>query len=237
MPYEWWTEADPRVSYVLRSATASYRHELLLDNISSIPLLEQHGGADDNVPVFHSRRMCQLISQKDPSPTVPRYVELAGQGHWLHGVMTTPQLRRFYQEVLDAFSAKEAPPPDFGMAVANPADMGSKNGVVIEQKGQPDQLGRVNVRTGVGMGNEMGIWEIETSNVARFHIDKASLGEFAPSCVVVDGDEVKLPSEQKRSDFSLFRSKDNTWVVCRGCHLLCHELIKTRVRTTKAGKA
>ncbi|KAL8831473.1 MAG: hypothetical protein Q9191_000845 [Dirinaria sp. TL-2023a] len=189
VPYEWWTEADPRISYILRSATASYRHELLLDNASGIPLLEQHGGADDNVPVFHSRRMRQILSPRDPSSTTPRYVELAGRGHWFQDIMATPQLQRFYQQVLNESSAKEAPPPYFGIVVANPADMGSKNGVIIEQKQQPDQLGRVNIRTEVGTDHEIGTWEVETSNIVRFRIDKAGLGDNAPSYVIVDSDK------------------------------------------------
>lgn len=212
MPYDWWTEADPRVSSILRSATASYRHELLLNNVSGVPLFEQHGSADDNVPVFHSRRMSQLIHQRDPLSIASRYSELPDKGHWFEGIMTTPQLLIFYQEILDRPFLKEVPPADFAMVVANPADMGSKYGVIVDQKAQPDQLGRVNVRIGIGIRTEMSVWEIETSNILRFHINKGGIGELHPGRVIIDGDEVRLPLEQSYG-FGFYRSEDNTWIV------------------------
>ena len=213
VPYDWWTEADPRVSSILRNATASYRHELLLDNVSGIPLFEQHGSADDNVPVFHSRRMSQLIYQSDPSSIASQYGELPDKGHWFEGIMTTTQLRMFYQEVLDHPFLKEMPPAGFAIVVANPADMGSKYGVVVDQKVQPDQLGKVNVRAAKGTRMEVSIWEIETSNILRFHIKREALGELHPGLGLFDGDEVRLPSEES-CGFGFYRSEDSTWIVC-----------------------
>ena len=63
---------------------SSYRHEILLENLDS-PILQQHGSADDNVPVFHSRRLFQLQSQVSLAADKTAYVELEGRGHWFDG--------------------------------------------------------------------------------------------------------------------------------------------------------
>jgi hypothetical protein len=58
-----WQEADPQATSVIQGVLANYKHELLVDNFVGIPLLVQHGSADDNVPVFHSRRMYQILTE------------------------------------------------------------------------------------------------------------------------------------------------------------------------------
>lgn len=97
VPYTFWHEADPRITAVLQNALKPYQHELLLPKAQGIPLLIQHGSSDDNVPVFHARRMSQLASQAQVDV---EYHELAGMGHWFEGVMTTKPLLTFYDKHL-----------------------------------------------------------------------------------------------------------------------------------------
>lgn len=185
----------------------SYGHELLLDNISGIPLFIQHGSADDNVPVFHSRRMKQLISLKGPQSGLSKYVELAGKGHWFKEVMTTPQLVQFYGDVLNQPRVRKGPPPEFVLVVANPADMGPKHGIVVDQKSRPDQLACVHVRSG-----DVDC-EIRTSNVIRFHA-QAGLENFASRSVSLDGTIIDLPPEGDHTELGFVRFEDGTWKVC-----------------------
>lgn len=61
VPYTFWRTADPGRTAVVHAAMNSYQHDLLLENPKGIPVLEQHGSADDNVPVYHSRLMNQRV--------------------------------------------------------------------------------------------------------------------------------------------------------------------------------
>ena len=182
VPFHMWNEADSRVTHVVESSLQSFRHELLVKNFKGIPVLEQHGDEDDNVPTFHSRRLYQLTSQAGQTKS-REYAELTGKGHWYDGVMTTPTLRAFYSHCL----ANEARMPDlpqvFEIVVANPADMGSRGGLQVDQLTSPDQLGKLHVSWNVASNSV----HCETSNVRRFHFTTASPLIKESSKLVVDG--------------------------------------------------
>ena len=206
VPYNLLTEADPRLSSLLQSALTSYRHELLLDNVSGIPLLLQHGSADDNVPVFHSRRMHQLLSQTKSDRSLVKYVELNGAGHWFDGIMTTPVLLQFYRELLDGHLSKKKSPQTFAIVVADPADMGSKYGLEVCQKSCPGQLGRLDVLTeNCGLS-----WSLRTSNILSFHITTGS----APKTVIIDSQTIDLPLDTAKPNVTFSRSSNGSWMVC-----------------------
>jgi dipeptidyl aminopeptidase/acylaminoacyl peptidase len=57
----------------------TYKNELFTSNMVGTPILQQHGQDDDNVPVFHSRRMSQLVSE---AGWTTDYWEIPGRGHW-----------------------------------------------------------------------------------------------------------------------------------------------------------
>lgn len=210
VPYSQWTEADPRITSILQSSLASYRHELLLDNVSDIPLLVQHGGADDNVPTLHSRRMKQLASQSESHTSLLEYVELDGKGHWFEGVMTTPPLLQFYQKLLAGRSNRTSVPSAFSVVVADPAGMGFRHGLLVDQKICPDQLGRLDVSI-----DKMGeIWRIQTSNVLRFHVRNGRPEGAARKQVIVDDQTTNLQPENNEKGFSFNLSTDGHWNVC-----------------------
>jgi predicted esterase len=142
--YTLWRTVDPSRTAIVHSALSSYRHEALLPNAKGIPVLQQHGGADDNVPVYHARLMSQLILEAGANST---YVEIPGKPHYWNGVYTTEPLRDFYQKHLaefdetgDAWALRE-----FSIVTANPGDTGSKQGVKILQLTTPGQLGRIDI--------------------------------------------------------------------------------------------
>lgn len=179
VPYLFWQPADPGRTALVQIALNNYRHELLLDNTKGIPNLIQHGDADDNVPVYNSRLMYQLLQQ---AGVASAYAELPGKNHWFDGVMTTEPLRKFYDAVLDDPSVVTQL-GNFSLVTANPGDTGSKAGLQILQLETPGQLGRIEVTS-----NESG-YSLHTSNVLGFRLPKYM---YKSHITLVDGEGVVL---------------------------------------------
>lgn len=205
VPYLMWGEADSRLSFLLQKSLQNARHELLVGNCAGIPTLLQHGGADDNVPAFHSRRMNQLVSQSAGAVS-SRYVELEGKGHYFDGVMTTIPLRNFYYDVLGGKTKWPAIPLNFSIIVANPADMGPRAGLIVDQLVTPDQLGKIDVKRSLSLDR----WTLRTSNIHRFHFVPSA---NPPSEVEIDEDCLKLPAAEMMADTWLARSGNDHWQV------------------------
>ena len=75
VPYTMWHGSEPSLSSVLSRSRSTYQHELLVGNLAGIPVAQQHGADDDNVPAFHGRLMHELLGQAGwPS----EYEELPG---------------------------------------------------------------------------------------------------------------------------------------------------------------
>ena len=201
-----WTEADPRVTWVIQTSLRSFRHELLVSNSKGIPLLQQHGSADDNVPAFHSRRMNQLITQSS-SNICHEYVELEGKNHWFDGVMSTPPLCKFYDKILENGGELPQMPQKFEVVVSNPADMASRGGLVVDQLGTLDQLGRIEVASGSTTAPSV----LTTCNILRFHFCTTRTSRSLPDLLVVDGTLLRLPREHEESGCWLVRSDDGSW--------------------------
>ena len=198
---------DPRIGFLLQNALQNFRHELLVENRVGIPISLQHGSADDNVPAFHSRRMNQLIahSARNPSST---YVELDGKGHWFDGIMTTKSLTDFYHDVLSRETREPAVPTNFSVVVSNPAEMGSRGGLVVDQLETPGQLGRIEVKRSVSMDS----WILKTSNIRRFHFLQRT-GANIPVNVEIDKEAFRLPVTETTTDIWFVRSGHRHWQV------------------------
>ena len=207
VPYHFWHEAHPRVTSILHTSLSNYRHELLLENFAGVPILQQHGGADDNVPIFHSRRLSQLIGQTG-YPT--EYIEMPRKGHWFDGIMTTHSLREFYLKVLGRNEIGAELPQRFSMVVANPGDMGSRGGIIVDQLESPDQLGRIAVERCTTSTT----WKVTTSNIHRWHFMSQEHSTGRPQAVDIDTFTVTLPTDSRRSmEFWLVRLMDGSWTV------------------------
>lgn len=206
VPYSFWRMTDPRKAAIIHSSLGSYRHELLLENTKDIPILQQHGSADDNVPAYHSRHMHQLLSQSESGST---YHEMKGKPHYWDGVFTTKPLSRFFEEKL----AREAnlghtsgQSPDFTLATMNPADTGSMHGIRILGLSIPGQLGKIEFTA-----NGPRSCTLYTSNVRL--IDVAS---HYCECerMFVDDEPLSLTSNSNSS--ILRREPDGKWAVLDG---------------------
>ena len=205
VPYNSWMVMDPKRKAVIQASLSNYRHELLADNLKGIPVLQQHGDGDDNVPVWHSRSMHELIEQSRWHST---YHELPGKGHWFDGIMTTGPLRDFYeahlltphgQLSLDEMRLRQRY-DNFSLVVANPADMGSKNGIKVLLLESPDQYGRIDVQF------DGASCILTTSNILSFQVQNSQY----PDALIVDSSP-NGKSEKKSTTF--FRTLENIWMV------------------------
>ena len=209
VPYDLWRPSDPSVRALLEVSLSNFRHERLLANAQHIPVLQQHGSVDDNVPAFHSRLMSELIRQANGSST---YVELDGKNHWFDGVMTTEPLMSFYKQQLNGVRGSVQPPTDFHFVVANPADMGSKHGISVLQLRRQGQLGKVDVSFSVSEPT----CAIRTSNVLSLRL----LAVYSRTHeLVIDGQAMRVSAHSESLD--LWLSSEGLWKV----------LISTRVKT------
>ena len=211
VPYQTWAEADPRVTLAVQNSLRSFRHELLVRNFNGIPIMQQHGSADDNVPPFHSRRMNQLISQSSDDPC-HEYRELEGKNHWFEGVMSTPLLRKFYNEILGNGTEPPQLPQKFGIVIANPADIASCGGLVVDQLVTPDQLGKIEV----AQDTTTAAWVLTTSNILRFHFTPTGTSMSFTQEIIVDKGSLNLPLGHERFECWLVRSEEGSWHVSYG---------------------
>lgn len=100
------------------------------------PIFQQHGDNDHNVPAYHSRRMHQLLAEAGGQS---EYQEVPGRDHWWEGVATQGRLPELYKEHLEENPAIPELPQEFSIVVANPADMGSRGGIKVDQLLEPDR--------------------------------------------------------------------------------------------------
>ena len=204
VPYHFWREAEPRIASIIQTSLSSYRHEILLENFAGIPVLQQHGTDDDNVPAHHSRRLNQ-ISFENGQPTT--YVELLGKGHWYDGVMTTEPLRHFYESIHQG-SQRPGLPNSFTLVLPSSGDMRSRGGVCVDQLISPDQLGKISVV------RDDAIWMLKTSNIHRLHFDFGRQHREKPNTLVIDGFSFSTSScIVEAGTYWLIRSDNGSWAV------------------------
>ncbi|KAK6429413.1 hypothetical protein LTR95_014437, partial [Oleoguttula sp. CCFEE 5521] len=173
VPYHSWHNAQAGKMAVLQSTLESWRHELLLANAKDIPLLQQHGGADDNVPPYHSRLMYQLLPEAGWNST---YHEIPDMPHWWTGIMTTPQLRSFFEAHLPPKHSARARHDglhnpkalDFELVTANPADTDTMRGFKVQLLKVPGRLGRIRV----SFDAEKDTVELRTLNVRALRVPR-----------------------------------------------------------------
>ncbi|KAF2633162.1 hypothetical protein BU25DRAFT_1139 [Macroventuria anomochaeta] len=196
VPYELWQPADPRRTSVISASMNSYRHEMLMANARSIPIQQQHGEVDDNVPAYHSRFLAQQLQLSGANST---YHEVPNQNHWWDGIMTTPELIDFYYNQTRSKEKLPRELDEFSIVVGDPGDMGSKGGVRVTQLEDPGQYGRVHVKGRT----------VKTSNVLSI--------EFGPpfwkDAIMIDGQTLELASAAANTDTPVsVRLSGDTWV-------------------------
>ncbi|KAI6816122.1 alpha/beta-hydrolase [Hortaea werneckii] len=208
--YTFWRTMDPGRDAVIQASLNSYRHELLLENAKGIPVLQQHGSEDDNVPPYHSRLLSEMLEQ---AGVATEYHEMPGKPHWWDGVMTTKPLQDFYHRVLDAplKSSSLAQDNEFVVVSTGQGDMSPKNGVSIPSTRIPGQLAKVHVKHDPQTKG----CSLSTSNVVALH-----LSENFDHCdaLHIDGQQLGESPSSSTKGLSLLR-KQGVWQVAHRSQL------------------
>ncbi len=194
---------------LLQNSMRSFRHELLISNFKGIPIMQQHASADNNVPAFHSRRMNQLISQMN-GESLHQYVELKGESHWFDGVMTTAPLLEFYG-LLGREAEWAKLPRNFTIVIANPAEMGARGGLLVDQLISPEKLGKIEVERCLTSVT----WVLRTINILRFHFIATQKPDIVPHKLIIDQSSLELPLGREKFDCWLVRSEQDRWHVSK----------------------
>ena len=169
VPYTFWHTADPGREAMVQSALLPYRHELLLENAKGIPVLQQHGDDDDNVPVYNARLMNQRAFQAEVESS---YFEVPGKPHYWDGVLVTPPLKEFFEKQLALNIESENDGglhlEDFHLVIADPGDMGSRHGVKVLEALVPGRLAVIELHYDLVTGEclfhtrNIRIWQTDT---------------------------------------------------------------------------
>lgn len=196
VPYEFWQPADPRRTSVISASLNNYRLEMLMSNAHGIPIQQQHGELDDNVPAYHSRFLAQQLQLAGANSS---YNEVPDRHHWWDGIMTTPQLVAFYHNQTENNEELPRELDEFSIVVGDPGSMGSKGGVKVTQLEDPGQYGRVHVQGRT----------VKTSNVLGI--------EFGPpfwkDTVVIDGQPLDLANNDINLDVPVnVRLSSSNWI-------------------------
>ncbi|KAF2672220.1 hypothetical protein BT63DRAFT_191683 [Microthyrium microscopicum] len=143
VPTTLWRPADPSKKAAVDFAIASYRNELLAANFAGIPIMQQHGGSDDNVPVYHSSLMYQLINETGTSSD---YDVLEGKPHWWDGIATETNLQKFYNKVLANPRIPTLQEVEhFEIIAADPGEMSGRFGIRVLYLQEQGRLGKLKI--------------------------------------------------------------------------------------------
>ncbi|KAK3079214.1 hypothetical protein LTS18_005442, partial [Coniosporium uncinatum] len=203
VPYHLWQNADPLRIAVLQASLNSYKHELLVDNCKGIPLQQQHGGADDNVPTYHSRLMNQRLALAGwPTP----YNEIPASPHYYDGVLTTDVLQDFYRKYLGRPANRSTSLDRFTLVVANPGDTGSKEGIRVTQLQDPGQYGSV----AVSIDSSSCSYDLKTFNVLEIEVQTM---RCLSSALSADGVQIPIAFRSVNDTLRVRKAADGTWQV------------------------
>jgi len=203
VPYNLWQDADPMRTAVLQASLNTYKHELLVENCQGIPLQQQHGGADDNVPTYHSRLMNQRLTLAGwPTP----YNEVPGSPHYYDGVLTTDVLQGFYRKYLGRPANTSTNLDRFTLVVANPGDTGFKEGIKVTQLLDPGRYGSV----AVSLDQSSCSYVLKTSNILEIEVQAL---RCLPTVLSVDGSQTTIGSRSVNSTFHVKKAADGIWQV------------------------
>lgn len=156
---------DPSLRAILESSLTPDDNDLHLTNAAHLPIQAIHGGADENVPSFHSRELISVLKSLNPDGNLSHYQEDPGEKHWYSTVLNNTTV----QDFIDAHIHSTAPqghPSSFSLTVSNPTEAGSLYGWKIHSLTIPGRLGTLRITT-----DGDGLARVSTTNVLRFSIE------------------------------------------------------------------
>ncbi|KAG0226718.1 hypothetical protein BGW41_004100 [Actinomortierella wolfii] len=194
VPYTGWLSnsfTDPALRGVLEAAIAEYDNDVYMSNAVGIPILARVGSIDDNVAPFNSRKMVRLGQEHARNQSAVKLSEIPGMNHWFEGILQGQPMEEFQQEFLHdtIHNVKAIPPHDgyeepkathptfpssFVITLLNPASMGTKGGIQVEQLRVPFRKGQIRVHISHDAGGTA-TWRLHTTNIRRFTFPQDNL--------------------------------------------------------------
>ncbi|KAG2020554.1 hypothetical protein CC2G_005880 [Coprinopsis cinerea AmutBmut pab1-1] len=139
---------DPALRSILETSFTPDDNDLHLSNILQTPVLAIHGGADENVPSWHSRVLVDTLKTLARQAGVNSSVRLKedpGQGHWYSSVLNNEEVQTFLESHSSLNTTREVP-QSFELTVSNPTESGSLYGFQIQSLSIPGRLGKLKIQ-------------------------------------------------------------------------------------------
>ncbi|KAG9321131.1 hypothetical protein KVV02_005257 [Mortierella alpina] len=228
VPFTGWLSnsyTDSHLRGLLEASIIEFDNDVHMSNTVGIPILARTGGADDNVPPLNSRKLVRLGQENAHNLSAISLSEIPGAGHWFEGVLHDNVMQAFLNQHLhdntiahsedqeDRATAVTHPrfPLEFEITVLNPAGIGSRGGIQVEQLRLPYRQVKGTVKVKIVKDEQRernyeqwNTWIVETTNVRRLRfLDSPSLrlrrGQV--STLILDG--VRFDIGQNDGAFSL----------------------------------
>ncbi|GJJ12463.1 hypothetical protein Clacol_006705 [Clathrus columnatus] len=191
---------DASRNVILLSALMPDDNDLFMSNVVDTPILAIHGGADENVPVWHSRELVSLVKSWKADAPISLHEE-PGQSHWYSTVFSSTRFLEFLDAVLsrnnDTFYSGVH---QFTLTVADSKSSGSLHGFSIKELVIPGRLARLHVNL---MKDAV---KVETENVYSFTFDQKFDKPF-----YVDDTSVEVASSGQNNIW-IRRGNDDVWM-------------------------
>lgn len=198
--------ADPALSAVLAATLLGDDNDLFVGNLVGRDVLALHGGADENVPVWHGRALVATLSTWNASRVA--FVEMPGKSHWFPGYFAAaPEVQPFLDAAVRLPAAVDfAAPKKWTLTVAWPHESSSMFGFRILDVQTPGRLARLDVEA---VGDDA--LRVRTNNVHQF----AFPAQGQHRTLIVDGTLIEVEStvlEDGRPAI-LTRQEDGVWKI------------------------
>ncbi|KAF9912082.1 hypothetical protein EC991_001028 [Linnemannia zychae] len=209
----------------LKSSIIEFDNDVHMSNTVGLPILARTGSVDDNVPPFHSRKMVRLGQENAHNTTGIRLSEVSGQGHWFTGVLQDEVMLSFLETHLHDNIVTLEPttedkeiktvvlppfPDSCVITVLNPAGMGSRCGIQVEQLRIPFRKGTIKLDfvKDNGSGDEP-IRVLETTNIRRFRFSSLYLSSTSAPIVklIVDGTPIGITKDNLSGKATFIRNE------------------------------
>ncbi|GJE86814.1 hypothetical protein PsYK624_028970 [Phanerochaete sordida] len=194
---------DPYMRAVLETALTPDDNDLFVSNLVDTPILAIHGGADENVPVWHSRALVDTLKTWNPAANVT-FREDPGEPHCYDGAFGDGRTQAFIDASLDAPLALQRP-RSFTLTVAIPAESGPLHGFRVLVLWTPGRLARLTVT----MGDD-GTLAVFSRNVRAIAIHREVLSP--ETSLSIEGQALPLPHGYASAPYVVARkAADGTW--------------------------
>ncbi|TFK25060.1 hypothetical protein FA15DRAFT_687246 [Coprinopsis marcescibilis] len=200
---------DPALRAILETSLTPDDNDLHLSNLVHKPILAVHGGADENVPSWHSRTLVNVLqdlSRELGTDIRSRLKEDPGKGHWYSSVLNNEEVVDFLDKNKDDDSSI---PDAFTLTVSSPQETGSLYRFVILKLTVPGRLGKLTVTD-----YRTEHLRVSLANVDAFGILPADSPQRQITELHVDGTVLKLPDISGAAYPTYIRRKDLSWEIC-----------------------